>query len=61
MKYDFNNSDVTDKDIKLLRNCHTLNLSHCKKITDESVKFFGNCHTLDLSGCYFITNESVKM
>src|SRR3984885_2114950 len=59
IKYDFNNSNITDKSVKLLGNCHTLDLSYCE-ITDKSVKFLGNCHTLDLSHCHQITAESVK-
>src|ERR1700733_11173096 len=60
IKYDFNNSKITDESVKLLGNCHTLDLS-CTKITDESVKFLGNCYTLGLSHCYLITDESVKL
>src|ERR1700733_2386996 len=50
---------ITDKNIKLLSNCHTFDFSCCTKITDESVKFLGNCHTLNLFCCN-ITNKSVK-
>src|SRR3984885_4100892 len=60
IKYDFNNRNITDESVKLLGNCHTLDLS-CPKITDESVKFLGNCHTLGLSHCHLITDESVKL
>src|SRR3984885_14938426 len=60
IKYDFNNSNITDKSVKLLRNCHTLDLSWCNKITDESVKLLGNCHKLNLSHCDQITDENVK-
>src|ERR1700733_10405419 len=61
IKYDFNSSNITDKSVKLLGNCHTLDLSYCHKITDESVKFLGNYHTLNLSDCDQITDESVKL
>src|ERR1700733_10307970 len=61
IKYDFNNSNITDKTVKFLGNCHTLDLSLCNKITDESVKMLGKCHTLNLSNCKQITDESVKM
>jgi hypothetical protein len=37
--------------VKLLTNCHTLDLSYCTKITDNSVKMLGNCHILNLTGC----------
>src|SRR3984885_6333900 len=42
-------SHITDESVKLLGNCHTLNLSNCNLITNKSVKMLGNCHTLDLS------------
>src|SRR5580692_171477 len=58
IKYDFNNSNITDKTVKFLGKCHTLH-SYCDQITDKSVKLLGNCHTLDLSYCE-ITDESVK-
>lgn len=45
--------------IKLLSNCHTLDLSNTN-ITDESVKMLSNCHTLGLNFT-FATDESVKM
>src|ERR1700733_2589640 len=60
IKYDFNNSNITDKTVKFLGKCHTLDLSGCDQITDKSVKLLGNCHTLNLSYCEKITNESVK-
>src|SRR5580692_3564301 len=60
IKYDFNNSNITDKTVKFLGKCHTLHLSDCE-ITDKSVKLLRNCHTLDLSCCYLITDESVKL
>src|SRR5580700_8013064 len=59
-KFDLSNSNITDRHIKMLSNCHTLNLSGCRRITDESVKTLGKCHTLNLSGCRRITDESVK-
>ena len=55
-RYDFSNSLITNKSVKLLGKCHTLDLSYCSQITDESVKFLGNCHKLNLFGCYKITN-----
>src|ERR1700733_9994982 len=61
IKYDFAYSHITDESVKLLGNCHTLNLSNCNLITNKSVKMLGNCHTLDLSECKKITDESVKM
>src|ERR1700722_2207010 len=51
VNYDFSESNITDENVKMLGNCHTLNLSGCKKITDESIKMLGNCHTLYLSYC----------
>ena len=60
IKYDFSNSLITNESVKLLGNCHTLNLYGCKKITDGSVKHLGKCHTLNLYGCNQITDESVK-
>src|SRR5580700_5253397 len=60
-KFNLNYSDITDKSIKMLGNCHTLDLSCCRQITDESVKMLGKCHTLNLSYCNQITDESVKM
>ena len=59
VNYDFSYTDITDESVKMLGNCHTLNLCYTK-ITDESVKMLGNCHTLDLSHTK-ITDESVKM
>src|SRR5580700_8500270 len=59
-KFNLNYSDITDKHIKMLSNCHTLNLAHCNQITDESVKMLGNCHTLNLSGCEQITDASIR-
>src|ERR1700733_12647467 len=59
IKYDFHNSMITDKIVKMLGNCHTLNLSKCDQITDKSVKFLRNCHTLNLSKCFPITDNSV--
>src|SRR3984885_12247068 len=61
IKYDFNGSNITNKTVKLLGNCHTLDLRCCILITDESVKLLGNCHTLNLSWCHKITDESVKL
>src|ERR1700733_11294647 len=61
IKYDFNNSNITDENVKLLGKCHTLNLKYCDQITDESVKMLENCYTLGLSHCYLITDESVKL
>src|SRR5580700_9703339 len=51
INFNLSNSNVTDKSVKMLGNCHTLNLAWCKQITDESVKMLGKCHTLYLSGC----------
>ena len=59
-KYDFSGSKITNDHVKLLGNCHTLNLSSCYNITDNSVQLLGNCHTLNLSRCN-ITDESVKL
>src|SRR5580700_1356631 len=60
-KFDLSDSNITDRHIKMLSNCHTLNLSGCHRITDKSVKTLGKCHTLNLSYCEQITDESVKM
>ena len=57
--YDFSFTKITDESVKMLGQCHTLNLSWTN-ITDESVKMLGNCHTLNLSFTK-ITDESVKM
>ena len=59
VNYDFSDTKITDESVKMLGNCHTLNLRNTK-ITDESVKMLGNCHTLDLRETN-ITDESVKM
>src|SRR5581483_7584221 len=59
--YDFCDSYITNESVKLLTNCHTLNLSGCYKITDESVKLLTNCHTLYLCGYNEITDKSVKL
>src|ERR1700733_11959420 len=61
IKYDFAYSYITDVSVKLLGNCHTLNLLHCDQITNDSVKYLGNCHTLNLFCCNKITDESVKL
>src|SRR3989338_4706389 len=53
--------NLTDKQIKLLGELHTLKLYHCLNITDESVKMSGGLHTLELYRCPNITDESVKM
>lgn len=60
-KFDFRGTTIEDKDVAILINCHTLDLSNCKKITNESVKMLGNCHTLNLSQCVNITDDAVKM
>src|SRR5580700_1819003 len=60
-KFNLNYSDITNKHIKMLSNCHTLNLSDCSQITDKSVKILGKCHTLNLAHCNRITDESVKL
>jgi hypothetical protein len=57
--YDFEGTKITDESVKLLVNCHTLNLCNTN-ITDESVRLLVNCHTLDLSHTK-ITDESVKL
>jgi RNA-binding protein YhbY len=61
-KYDFSQwYNMTYESVKLLGNCHTLNLSSCCRITDNSVKLLTNCHTLNLSECRRITDKSVKL
>src|SRR5580692_11836455 len=60
-KFDLSYSNITDRHIKMLSNCHTLDLSGCNQITDESVKLLGKCHTLNLIQCQQITDESVKL
>jgi len=34
---------ITDESVKLLGNCHILDLCYCK-ITNECLKFLRNCH-----------------
>jgi hypothetical protein len=58
LNYDCNNTYLTDKDVLMLKHCHTLNLSGCKKITDLSVAKLKKCHTLNLANTN-ITNASV--
>src|SRR3989344_4889991 len=53
--------NLTDKQIKLLGELHTLKLWDCSNITNESVKMLGRLHTLNLSFCPNITDESVKI
>ena len=45
--------------IDYLKDCHTLDLSHCKNITDEGFKALKHCHTLYLRFTN-ITDEGVK-
>ena len=51
--------EVTDEEIKELKNCHILDLSFCKNVTDEGVKGLKKCHTIDLMGTK-VTKECIK-
>ena len=59
MKLDLSYTYISNKSVKELKKCHTLNLRGCRKVTDESVKELKNCHTLDLNYTK-VTDESVK-
>ena len=58
VKFDLSFTPI--KDLRKLKNCHTLNLSGCNQITNDGVKELRNCHTLDLSGCDQITDIGAK-
>jgi len=59
MKLDLSYTYISNKSVKELKKCHTLNLRGCRKVTDESVKELNNCHTLNLSWTN-VTDKSVK-
>ena len=50
------NKNVSNKNLIMLGNIHTLNLERCENITDVSA--LGNVHILNLSRCYNITDVS---
>ena len=50
---------IIDDNLKLLRNCHTLDLSECN-ITDGGIEELRNCNILDLSGNNKISNYGIK-
>ena len=59
---------ITDKGIKHLGKCHTLQLDRdyyikfkgFPKISDKGLKYLGNCHTLIFGRCDKITDNGVK-
>lgn len=49
--FDFNNSDITDKDLESLGDVHAINLSRCHQITNKSLEYLSAVHTIDISFC----------
>lgn len=58
MKWNLSSTNVTDEDVKELKNCHVLWLQWTN-VTDESIKELGKCNTLNLYATK-ITDKSVK-
>ena len=48
IKYDLNESKITDKTLIKFKDCHMLNLSFCYFITDESIKQLKNCSRINV-------------
>ena len=61
INYDFKDCEIiTDKILKFLKKCHTLNLDGYNQITDHGLSYLTNCHTLKLYGCNKISQKLIN-
>lgn len=56
---DLSYTPVTNDNLKILTNLHSLSVYRCSLITDDSIKYLTNLHMLDVCHCN-ITDESLR-
>lgn len=51
---------ITDHELKYLKNAECVNLCGCLKITDRGLRYLKNVKEINLAGCYKITDEGLR-